>query len=65
MDFRAIKQRITLGLFFFFFIKKNLHLFSIYFWAERCPSPPSKPSSQDRSKLTPILIKLQIIKEQN
>lgn len=56
-------RSISLWGFFFFFLK--LHLFSIYFWAEHCPSPPSKPSSQDRNKLTQLLIKFQIIKEQD
>lgn len=54
---------ISLWSHFFFFSK--LHLFYIYFWAEHHLSPPSKPSSQDRSKLTQILFKLQIIREQS
>lgn len=61
MNFRAIKQHLTLEPIFF----SKLHLFYIYFWAEHHLSPPSKPTSQDRSKLTQILIKLQIIREQS
>lgn len=61
---RWISEQLScISLWGYFFLK--LHLFSIYFWAERCPSPPGKPSSQDRDKLTQILIKLQIIKDQN
>lgn len=60
-DFRAIKKHLSLGTFFF----PNLHLFSIYFWAEHHLYPPRKPSSQDKSKLTQILIMFQIIREQS
>lgn len=62
MNFIAIKQHLTSGTIFFF---PKLHLFSIYFWAEHHLSPPSKPSSQDRTNLTQILIKPQIIREQS
>lgn len=55
------EQLSSISLWGYIFFK--LHLFSIYFCAEHCPSPPSKPSSGDRSKLTQILIKLRIIKE--